>query len=244
TLEKVAAALSPRTRLLVISHVSWKSGIVAPVAELAELVHQRDGFLAVDGAQSAGAIPLDMQALGVDFYALPGQKWLCGPEGVGALYVRRDRLSDLQQTYVGYPSMRDGLAHDDSGNFLAASGAARYEVGTVYKPALVGMCAGLDWLASLGWDWIYSRVRAMTESCRARLSNIPGVTVTTGQDFAGLTCFRIDGVEPAQAVTHLADRGVLIRSVSRPDLLRASTSFFNDEADLERLQAGVEELLS
>lgn len=239
TAEKVIAAITPRTRMVAVSHVSWKSGVVLPLAPIAERVHAVGGLIAVDAAQSAGAIPIDVRALDVDYYAMPGQKWLCGPDGVGALYVRRERLVDTHQTYVGYPSLRDGTAYDDSGNFLPATTAKRYEVGTVYKPALAGMLAGLRWLEALGTQAIYARVQEMTCLARERLAALPGVTVYTPPNQAGLTSFNIDGVDPVDACAQLAEAGVIIRSVSGPGLLRASTSFYNDESDVERLVEGV-----
>ena len=243
TAQKVIAAISPRTRLVAVSHVSWKSGVVLPLAPIAERVHAVGGLLAVDAAQSAGAIPVDVRALDVDYYACPGQKWLCGPDGVGALYVRLERLVDTQQTYAGFPALRDGAAYDDSGNYLPGTAAKRYEVATVYKPTLAGMLASLQWLEELGYAVIYERIQAITAHCRETLAAIPGVTVYTPASQAGLTSFNIEGVDPVQASARLGEMGVLIRSVSNPDLLRASTSFYNDESDVERLRRGIEEVI-
>src|SRR5207244_1120193 len=118
----ISAALSRRTRLVVVSHVSWLTGAILPVAEIAAETHRVGGLLAVDGAQSAGTILVNVHALGVDAYAVPGQKWLCGPEGVGALYVRSGRISELSPTYVGHFAVRDFEAVDRSGYFLPAPG--------------------------------------------------------------------------------------------------------------------------
>ncbi|MCL4831090.1 MAG: aminotransferase class V-fold PLP-dependent enzyme [Caldilineaceae bacterium] len=240
TAAKVIAAITPRTRLVAVSHVSWKSGVLLPLTEIAERVHAVGGLLAVDGAQSAGAIAIDVRALDVDYYAIPGQKWLCGPDGVGALYVRRERILDTQQTFAGGPALRDGNAWDMAGNYLPGTTARRFEVATVYKPALAGMLASLHWLEGLGYAVIYERIQALTAHCRETLAAIPGVTVYTPATQAGLTSFNIEGVEPVQASARLGEMGVLIRSVSNPDLLRASTSFYNDESDIERLQRGIE----
>lgn len=242
TAAKVTAAITPRTRLVAVSHVSWKSGVVLPLNEIAGRVHAVGGLLAVDGAQSAGAIPIDVGALDVDYYALPGQKWLCGPDGVGALYVRRERILETQQTFAGGPALRDGNAWDVAGNYLPGTTARRFEVATVYKPALAGMLASLAWLEGLGYPAIYERIQTLTALCRETLAAIPGVTVYTPAAQAGLTSFNIDGIDPVQASARLGEMGVLIRSVSGPALLRASTSFYNDESDVERLARGIEAL--
>lgn len=244
TAEKVITAITRRTRLVAVSHVSWKSGVVLPLAPIAAQVHEVGGVIAVDAAQSAGALSVDVGALDVDYYACPGQKWLCGPDGVGALYVRRSAQNQTHQTYVGYPSLRDGTAYDDAGNWLPGSTAKRFEVGTVYKPALAGMLASLRWLEGLGHPAIFQRIQEMTCLARERLAALPGVTVYTPPNQAGLTSFVIDGIEPADACAQLAEKGVIIRSVSGPGLLRASTSFYNDESDVERLVEGVREVSS
>lgn len=241
-LAKFDRVIGPRTKLVSVTHVSWKTGTILPIDRLAELVHPHGGLLAVDGAQSGGAICLDMSSSGADFYAIPGQKWLCGPEGIGALYVNRERTGDLLQTYVGYPSLRDGGAYDETGIFLPPHGAKRYEVGTTYRPAMAGMLSGLQWLEDLGLDWVYDRTQEATQMTREVLSAIPAVRLLHTPTHAGLTSFTIDGISPSAAVERLAEAGVLIRSVPDPDLIRVSSHFFNDENDIDRLRAGIEGL--
>lgn len=236
---KFAQVIGPRTRLVSVAHVSWKTGAVMPIARIADLAHRKGGLIAVDGAQSGGAMRLNMQALGADFYAIPGQKWLCGPEGIGALFVSSRRLGELLQTYVGFPSLRDGAAFDESGIFLPPPGATRYEVGTVYRPAVAGMARGLEWLEELGLDWVYRSTQSITAHTRRVLGGLSGVRLVDTPTHAGLTSFTIDGVAAEAAVTGLADAGVLIRSVPDPTLLRVSSHFFNDESDVERLRTGI-----
>lgn len=241
-LAKFDRVIGPRTKLVSVAHVSWKTGTILPIDRLADLVHPHGGLLAVDGAQSGGAIRLDMSSSGADFYAIPGQKWLCGPEGIGALYVNRASIGDLLQTYVGYPSLRDGGAYDETGIFLPPDGAKRYEVGTTYRPAMAGMLSGLQWLEELGLDWVYDRTQNVTQMIREVLSAIPAVRLLNTPTHAGLTSFTIDGISPSAAVERLAESGILIRSVPDPDLIRVSTHFFNDENDIDRLRAGIEGL--
>ncbi len=242
---RIAAALSPRTRLVVVSHVLWKTGVVLPLAEIAAAAHRVGALIAVDGAQSAGAIPVNVRELDVDFYAVPGQKWLCGPEGTGALYVRRERVSELSPTFVGYFTLSTYPAADHSGHFIPAPGARRYEVGTVYWPTLYGLNESLRWLEeAVGYDWIFAHGRAITERGRALLAAVPGVTLHSPPEAAGLTAFSVSGLEPQTVPTALFDMGVVIRSLHDPERLRVSTAFFNDEDDLARLCEGLRTLLA
>src|SRR5262245_50604091 len=97
---QLLSAVTPRTRVIAISHLQWSSGAVMPLKDLATEARRRGILTIIDAAQSAGQIPVNLHDLGVDAYALSGQKWLCGPGGSGALYVRRDALSLIQPTYI------------------------------------------------------------------------------------------------------------------------------------------------
>ncbi len=241
-LAKLEKAITPRTRLVAVSHVSWKTGMVLPIREIAELAHGQGAFLAVDGAQAVGAIPVDVRTLDADFYAFPGQKWLCGPEGVGGLYVRPECLDALQPAFVGYASLRDRDAWDETGHFIPAPGARRFETSTVYIPGLAGMAAGLTWLESLGFARIFAQVQEMTRLCRRELTTVPGVELLAPEPAAGLTVFRMAHTPPEEVVTFLARRGILVRSVRRPDGVRISTHFFNTPEEIARLVSGLQAL--
>jgi L-cysteine/cystine lyase len=236
----IIAALSPRTRLVVLSHVTFTTGAVLPVQAVAEAAHRQGALVAVDGAQSAGAIPVDVHALDVDFYAVPGQKWLCGPEGVGALYVRKACLSALAPMYIGIFALRDFGAMDLTGQFLPAPDARRYEQSSVYWPALYGMRESLRWLEEdLGWSWLFERTATITARCRALLGEMPGVTLHTRARQAGLIAFSVAGLEAQDVATELSEQGIVIRSIPHYDWLRVATGFFTTEADVVRLRDGL-----
>ena len=240
-IQRFARAINHKTRLVSISHVSWKTGAILPVAEIAAIAHRHGALIVVDGAQSGGSIPIDVKALDVDFYAIPGQKWLCGPEGTGALYVRAEAMADLLPTFTGYPSQK-GL--DSEGHYLPAAGARRFEMGTVYWPGLAGIHASLTLREEMGNDALYSQIQEITATCREMLEEIPGVTLATPDRHAGLLSFTMEGVVADEAVGKLAAQKIIIRSVHEPDLLRVSTSFYNDESDVLRLRDGLESLRS
>jgi L-cysteine/cystine lyase len=238
------AALSPRTRLMAFSHVAWNLGIRLPLEAIVALGHRHGVFSLVDGAQSAGAIPLDLPASGVDFYAMPGQKWLCGPEGIGALYVRSDRLPELAQTFVGYASLNEGQ-YDYAGHFTPGAGAQRYEMGTVNVPNIKAMVANLAWLENwVGWNWVHARTAQLADYTREALTGLPGVTLVTppGQH-AGLTSFTLEGHDPEPVCAQLAESGIVLRTIKDPACLRISTGFFNTEGEIDRLVAGLETII-
>ena len=118
----IAEAVSEKTRLVACSHVSWVGGRVLDTAA----IRATGVSLLLDGAQSVGAVPVDVDELGCDFYAGSGQKWLCGPEGSGCLYVRPERLDDLVIPWPGYGSLADGMRALE---LLPADGAARFDHG-------------------------------------------------------------------------------------------------------------------
>ncbi len=230
-------AITPRTRLLAFSHVAWNLGNRLPMAEIVTLGHRRGALSLVDGAQSAGAIELDLPASGVDFYAMPGQKWLCGPEGIGALYIRRDRLGKLALTYAGYWSLKDVESYDFSGYFVPAPGALRFEVSSVYRPAIKAMEAHMGWLSDIvGWDWIYERTAQLFDYAYQALGTVPGLHIITRPGpQAGLLCFNIEGFDPARVFSQLDSEGIVLRFIRHPYCLRISAGFYNNEADVDRL---------
>src|SRR5215218_9082419 len=105
--------VTPGTKLVSLSHVLWTSGLVLPVRRIADVAHARGALVLVDGAQSAGAIPVDVRALGADMYAIPAQKWLLGPEGLGALWVKREYLEDMRSTFASFSTF---ASSDSRGN--------------------------------------------------------------------------------------------------------------------------------
>jgi L-cysteine/cystine lyase len=246
-LDAIARAFSRRTRLVAVSHVTFVGGALLPLAEIVAMAHGHGAMVLGDGAQTAGAVPVDVGALDVDFYAIPGQKWLCGPEGSGALYVRPDRIDELMPTFCSYMSV-DG--QDSHGFVLPAEGARRYEVAIPHRPVLAGFQASLRWmLEEVGIGWATQRTLALARRCRELLSALDGVTILTPpQQQSGLVCFDLAGWSPAAQAglaSALEKRGYVVRSIAhRPYCMRVSTGFFNTEAELSGLRDALAEFIA
>ncbi len=242
-LEELQRALRPRTRAVVLSHVCWSTGMVLPVQELAQLAHSVDALFICDGAQACGMVPADVSALGVDAYACSGQKWLCGPEGTGALFVRQDRWGDIRQSAMGYAGVQAGMS-DQQGNFVPANSARRYEVATLYPGSLKALVASIRWIKDeIGWEWVYRRIAALGRYCYAALARLEGVTLFTPRErMAGLVHFRVEGMAPADLTTRLQAEGILIRHTPLPEANRVATGFYNTEAEIDQLVQAIERL--
>jgi L-cysteine/cystine lyase len=221
----IKAEISPRTRLLAVSHVTWTTGRVLPVRELADLPIP----LLVDGAQGAGAVPVDVDELGCDFYTVSGQKWLLGPDGTGALYVRPEMIDRI---HVPFPSYFSQQRHEATGAFVPAPGALRLEPGTLAAPALAGLLASLSFAAEVGEER-FARARALTERCRELLSE--RLDVLTPPSQATLVSFRPRGRTAEEVVAALAERGIVVREFPGLDWIRASIGFWTSEEEIERL---------
>lgn len=219
--DALLAAVTPRTRLIAVSHVLWTSGRKLDLARL----RQSDGPpLLADGAQSAGAIPPELD--GADFYTVSAQKWLCGPEGTGALFVR-----DPERLRVALPGHFSGVMYAPGG-LEPKPGAARFDSGWTAGATLAGLEAAL----ACHPEWRYDRAAEMAARCRELLE--PLVDVVTPPGHSTLVSFRPPG-DAAELVAALDERGVIVRDLPGRNLVRASCGWWTNESDLRRLADGV-----
>jgi L-cysteine/cystine lyase len=238
-LARFDAAIDGRTRLVAISHVLWATGAVLPVAAIAEMAHARGAILVVDGAQSAGAIPLELSATGADVYAISAQKWLLGPEGMGAVAVAPGVRERLQPAFGGHFSFE---TVSGGGVAVPWPDARKFESSNYHRPSIVGMARSIGWLSMfVGLDWVYARGAAMARLAADRLAAIEGVDVITPRDrMATLVTFRIAGWSAEAALDELGARVFAIaRTVPLVDAVRISVGFFTSEEELDRLVEAV-----
>jgi L-cysteine/cystine lyase len=237
-------ALTPRTKALVLSHVSWSTGAILPMRELCEMAHQVGAMVICDAAQACGMVPSNVYELGVDAYAISGQKWLCGPDGTGALFVRREAFPKIQNTFTGYYGLKKRVTNAQA-EIEFADTAQRYQYASHYAPSVKGLFAALQWLRDeIGWEWVYQRTRELGQYAYAALSDIPRVKLYMPRDqIAGLIHFTVDGIAPADLTAQLYEQNILIRHVPEPLLNRVATGFYNDEQDIARLVDGIQKML-
>ena len=220
--DAILAAVTPRTKLLATSHVLWTTGRRLDLAHLKEA----SGLpLLVDGAQSAGAIQVDARPF--DFYTVSAQKWLCGPEPTGALYVR-----DPERLRIAAPGYTAQTAYEPSGAFTPKDGAARFDTGWIGFPVLAGLVTALGTHP----EWRYERAAETAARCRELLAD--RVEVLTPPGHSTLVTFRPPG-DPTELVAQLFARGVVVRELPGRNMVRASCGWWTSEDDLGRLVDGV-----
>jgi L-cysteine/cystine lyase len=228
------AAIDERTKLVAVSHVLWATGAVLPVAGIAEIAHARGALMIVDGAQSAGAIPVELAATGADVYAVSAQKWLLGPEGMGAIAVATGVRDRLLPSFGGYFSFE---TVDPAGAAVGWPNARRFESSNFHRPSIVGMARSIGWLSMfVGLDWIYERGASMARLAADRLAAVAGVELVTPHNhMATLVTFRIAGWPAEAALDELGARVFAVaRTVPHIDALRISVGFFTSEEELDR----------
>jgi L-cysteine/cystine lyase len=222
TEDAILAAVTRRTRLIATSHVLWTTGRRLDLRGIRE---ESSVPVLVDGAQSAGAIPVTAGEF--DFYTVSAQKWLCGPEPSGALFVR-----DPERLRVAAPGYLGQSAYEPTGEFTAKEGAHRFDSGWLATPTLAGLRAAL----ATHPDWRYERATEMAARCRELLAE--HVELVTPPGHSTLVSFRPAG-DPTELVARLDKLGVIVRELPGRNLVRASCGWWTNEDDLQRLAAGV-----
>ena len=247
-LDQLDQLIGDRTRLVALNHVSNALGTVNPVREIVERAHAAGAAVLVDGAQGAPHLPVDVQALGCDFYALSGHK-LGGPMGIGALWSRRDLLEEMPP-YQGGGEMIDQVHPDES---TWAPIPHKFEAGTPNVAGAVGMGAAVEFLEALGPDAIREHERQLVEYGLERLREVEGLRVfgpLGPEERIAVFSFALEGIHPHDLATILDSQGVavraghhctqlLMRCLQVPATTRASCYVYNTTEDIDRLIAGL-----
>jgi cysteine desulfurase/selenocysteine lyase len=248
--EEYARRLTPRTRVVALAHVSNALGTVLPVAELVALAKRQGAVAVIDGAQAVPHMPVDVRALGCDFYAFSGHK-MYGPTGIGALWGKLELL-DAMEPWQGGGSMIHNVTFEKTDY---ARPPERFEAGTPDISGAVALHAAIDWLGALDLAAVHKHESDLVEYASARLAEIPSVRlIGTARERAGLVSFVVGDVHAHDVGTILDGEGVAVRAGHHcaqpvmdhfdvPATARASFAVHNTRADVDTLVAGVRRVL-
>lgn len=230
--DQLKSLISSRTRLVSISHTVYCTGDRLPVQELIRIAHQHKIPVLLDGAQSFGAVSLDMQELQCDFYAAPGQKWICGPEGTGFLYVSSRARQYIKPVFTSYTSIKkidlyNHIEFEDDGR--------AFESCTIHPTALAGMHAALRWLYSVGLAEKEARNKNLSDYAWDLFKENSRITIINHHKADTLISFHIEGISSAEASARLMQYGVIVRPVPITDAVRISIGFYNTEEEINIL---------
>jgi len=239
--EKYVDLLTPRVKLAGIVHVSNVLGTINPVAEIARAARKRGIPLLVDGSQAMPHMPVDVRALGCDFYALTGHK-MFGPTGTGALWARKELLRDMPPFFGGGEMIRevrfDGTTYADPPH--------RFEAGTPNIAGFVGLGAAIDYMESIGRERIAAYERDLLEYATAAMRTVPGLRIFgEANNKASVISFLVDGAHAHDLATLLDQEGIAVRSGHHcahplmqfygvPATCRASFAFYNTREEVDR----------
>lgn len=251
TAAQIIDALRPETKMVAMTHCSNVTGAVNPIGEIGPLLRERGILFLVDGAQSTGSYPIDIEAMGIDLFAAPGHKGLYGPPGTGFLFVAPG--VDIE------PLLHGGTGSGSSELVQPASLPERYESGTMNTPAIAGLLAGVKFVAARGVESIHSLEMELVDRLITGLSAIPGITVyNPGNDRprCAVVSYTIAGKDPS-TVGFMLDRnfGISVRvglhcaplahksiGTFPEGTVRISPALFNDARHIDRLLAAVREI--
>ncbi|AFY36272.1 aminotransferase class V-fold PLP-dependent enzyme [Calothrix sp. PCC 7507] len=242
SVKAIAQHLRPNTRLVVLSHVLWNTGQVLPLDKIVEICKNNNSLLLVDAAQSVGALPLNLAELGVDFYAFTGHKWLCGPAGVGGLYVKPETRESLNPTFIG---LRGVVVNSEAQPVNWRPDGRRYEVATssftLYPGLKTAIAVHNEWGTS---QERYQQILRNSESLWRQLAALPDVKcLRTSPPESGIVSFQLTNQTQTnlQLVQYLESQKILTRTIANPNCVRASVHYLTLESEIEQLVERVKE---
>ena len=236
--------LTEKTRFVALAHVSNVLGVVNPIKEIAELVHQANALLVVDGAQSVPHMKIDVQDLDVDFFAFSGHKML-GPTGIGVLYGKEELLERMSAVEFGGEMIDFVYEQEATWKELPW----KFEAGTPNIAGAIGLAVAIDYLDKIGMETVHQYEQELLSYVFPKLQAVEGLTIYGSEDLAqrsGVISFNLAGLHPHDVATALDYEGVAVRAghhCAQPLLsylgvaatVRASFYLYNTKADCDKL---------
>ena len=248
-MEDFCAKLNERTKFVSLAHASNVLGVINPIKEIAQLVHQQGALLVVDGAQSIPHMKIDVQDLDVDFFAFSGHK-MAGPTGIGVLYCKEELLEEMSPVEFGGEMIDFVYEQEATWKELPW----KFEAGTPNMAGAIGLAAAIDYLEDLGMDAITQHEQDLIAYVFPKLQAVEGLNIYGSQDLAqrsGVIAFNLDGLHPHDVATALDYEGVAVRAghhcaqplltyLQVPATVRASFYIYNTYADCDKLVDALE----
>ena len=234
TLEQLSEKIGDKTRMVLLSDVNFATGSRIDLKEASKIAHDHDTLLLADGIQAVATSHVDVKKLEVDGYAMARHKFICGPDGAGAIYVSKDAMEKIEPTYSGVFSD----AHHGSGELTYPNSAQRYEVSTRPLPVIQGGTAATEWIMDkVSLPFIVERTTDLYGALWDGLNDISKVDLVSARDQNSLLSFRVKGFEPKQVVEEFKKHYIFTRTVGAldPPVVRVAIGFWNRASDVEKI---------
>jgi len=241
------ALATPRTKLLMFSHVTCESGTRLPAAAMCAWARGRGILSFIDAAQSLGACSVSVNELGCDFLTSNAHKWLCGPKGTGFFFARPERMPELIPAHIGAGSL--AKADFATGEVELHKNGRRFEYGTRAHMLFVGVAASLAWFDKLGWPNVYAHIAYLSNYLKGGIMARPSLkllTPTAYEQSAGLVTFVVEGHDAGDVSVELRksvrERKIHVRVIPHYNAIRISTAHYNNAQDVDALLAALDEI--
>jgi cysteine desulfurase / selenocysteine lyase len=240
--------LSPRTRLIAVSHVTTDTGTTLPVEEITRMAHERGALVLLDAAHSLGQLEVDVRSLDCDFFAMVGYKWVMGPYPSAALFIKRELLDSIDVTWTGSRATRTSGTMMDLDDLQWIDGAQRFEYGGQPFSYHTAMAEGIAFVSSIGVEAIRDHSRHLAALLHDGVADIPGAHIRSPVDEErrlGIVTIELDAMDGARLSAELRDQfNVITRPALRETSVRFSLAAFTEDSDVTTLVEHLQALVS
>ena len=240
-IKKLEELITCKTKMIVISHIFWKTGEVVPIKEVIDIAHSKGIKVLVDGAQAAGSYPVNLHNINADFYCFPAHKWLYGPEGLGFLFVRKNIRKDLDIIFSGISTFKHFNNYND---YSIQDNGQRWELGTMFRPSVYGMNDVLKYLTdTINLENIYIKTKSLNTYMKCLVSDITNISIVTDNNYNICTLILPENINCKALKEHLEFFSIFTKDIVDINAIRISLSFINNEDDIQFLLKKIKEYM-